>query len=532
MRTPYSFFFALIIAITFSSQVAYGQALPMQWQQLYGGYDFDNGNAGIMATGSGYLFGSMSFSSDGDHHASSNGIADFWVIRTDDFGNLLWEQSYGGENIDILSDMIKSSKGYILSGYSASWGMQVNGHHGSPSRPNDDMWLVGIDTGGALLWSKTYGGSEQDRAFSMCKANDNGYMVAGYTNSQNGDLTPIRDTQNFDVWIVNINDTGGILWQKTYGDTGVEYTNCIISASNGGYIFAGFSTSNNGLFTGNHGSYDFWVVKIDDSGGMQWQKNFGGTKMDFVNSICQSSDGGYLIAGSTESNDGDITLLHGIMDMWLVKINKNGLVEWNKTYGGSKEQRASSAIATLDGGFIVTGWTTSTDGTVVGKTDNTDDCWVLKLDAGGNIQWQKIIGGQSNDFGIRIIQTPDSGYVITGTTYSKNDEFSHNQGLSDVWTIRLAKNPVIHSGFDNISDADKIQIAPTLNKGQFTVSLPTGFEFASINLYDMEGREMPIQTHLVGLQRKVVVCNPVPGNYLVSITNKTERKQFRITITN
>ncbi len=156
MRTPYSYMFLVIMSITFSSQVAYGQALTVQWQQLYGGNDHDNGTAGIIATGGGYLFGAWSFSSGGDHLTATYGNSDFWVIRTDDYGNMLWEQSYGGEGVDILTDMVTSSNGYILAGYSNSSSMQVNDHHGAPY-PNsaDDFWVVGIDTGGNLLWSKS-----------------------------------------------------------------------------------------------------------------------------------------------------------------------------------------------------------------------------------------------------------------------------------------------------------------------------------------------------------------------------------------
>jgi len=172
-----------------------------------------------------------------------------------------------------------------------------------------------------------------------------------------------------------------IEWQRALGGTDYDWASSIQQTSDGGYIVAGYSSSTDGDVTGNHDSTDFWVVKLNSVGTIQWQKALGGTDYDWASSIQQTSDGGYIVAGWSESTDGDVTGNHGYIDCWVVKLNSNGNIQWQKALGGTERDFAYSIQQTADGGYIVAGFTTSTDGDVTGNHGDYD-AWVVKLKAG------------------------------------------------------------------------------------------------------------------------------------------------------
>jgi hypothetical protein len=177
---------------------------------------------------------------------------------------------------------------------------------------------------------------------------------------------------------VKLNSSGDIEWQKCLGGTNWDVAYTIQQTSDGRFIVAGYTESNDGDVSGNHGNSDYWVVKLDSSGDILWQKCLGGTSWDFANSIQQTSDGGFIVAGYTESNDGDVSGNHGGSDAWVVKLNSSGDIEWQKCLGGTGDEYVNSIKQTSDGGFIVAGCTKSNDGDVLGNHGN-DDSWVVKL---------------------------------------------------------------------------------------------------------------------------------------------------------
>ena len=175
---------------------------------------------------------------------------------------------------------------------------------------------------------------------------------------------------------------------KTLGGSNVDDAQSIRQTTDGGYIIAGSSNSGDGDISGNHGNYDYWIVKLDSNGNMQWQKSLGGSSMDMAQSIQQTSEGGYIVAGSSSSNDGDVSGNHGGGDYWIVKLDINGNIQWQKSLGGSSSEQVNSVQQTFDGGYIIAGTTVSTDGDITVSYGN-NDFWVVKLDSGGNMQWQK-----------------------------------------------------------------------------------------------------------------------------------------------
>lgn len=217
--------------------------------------------------------------------------------------------------------------------------------------------------------------------------------------------------------------TPTIQWQKSFGGTGNENANSIVQTTDGGYILAGYTSSSNGDVTLNKGGDDYWIVKLNASGTLEWQKTYGGSSDDQAYSVVQTTDGGYIVAGYSYSVDGDITNWQGDKDYWILKLDAMGDIQWQKKYGGDDKETAYSIKQTLDGGYIVAGNSYSYDGVIRPiNGDITDfhggvDGWIVKLSSMGTIEWQKCMGGTSVDGFYSIEQTADGGYIATGEYY-------------------------------------------------------------------------------------------------------------------
>ena len=285
-------------------------------------------------------------------------------------------------------------------------------------------------------FNKTFGGSADDAAASVVASPDGGYVMAGYTNSNNGDVSGNHGST--DAWIVKLDKHGEMLWQRALGGSSNDAANHITATSDGGYIITGYTDSNDGDVSGNHGARDAWIVKLNREGNIIWQRALGGSAGDGANSITTTTDGGYILTGSTESNDGDVSGQHGGFDAWIVKLDREGNILWQKTLGGSESDGASSVIATIDHGYIIAGSTESNDGDVSGNHgDGSSDVWVVKLDREGNLLWQKTLGGSDTEGASSIIPTIDHNYIIAGTTQSDNGDVSVQHGVGDVWVVKI-----------------------------------------------------------------------------------------------
>jgi hypothetical protein len=256
---------------------------------------------------------------------------------------------------------------------------------------------------------KAIGGANHDVGKSLIQTSDGGYAIAGGTTSFGAGKDDI------DIYVVKLDANGNLQWTKTIGGPASEEGNSLIQTSDGGYAITGYTTSFGA------GEDDVYVVKLDAKGNLQWTKTIGGKSVEKGSSIIQTSDGGYAIAGYTESFGA------GEADVYVVKLDAKGNLQWTKTIGGPKDDRGFSLIQTSDGGYVIAGYTRSFS---AGWTD----VYVVKLDASGNLQWTKTIGGTEVDGGISLIQTSDGGYAITGTTNS----FGTPSG--DVYVVKLDAN--------------------------------------------------------------------------------------------
>ena len=425
---------------TNSAGTAYGNELEfitktsilIDWQKSLGGSATDHAHSIRKTTDGGYVVAGESFSGDGDVPANQ-GESDYWIAKLTSLGNKGWQRTLGGSSSDRAYDIIQNTDGgYVIAGVSSSDDGDVNSNHGE-----SDYWIVNLTSQGNNGWRNVLGGNYDDIASSIQQTSDGGYIVAGKSES-NDDKVP-GNHGGSDYWIVKLDAIGKLDWQKCLGGSSDDIASSIQQTSDGGYIVAGGSSSDNDDVSGNHGSHDCWIVKLTSTGEITWQESFGGSSIDAANSIQQTTDGGYIFAGYTESSDGDVTVNQGVSDYWIMKLTSSGSLSWQKSYGGSSFDKANSIQQTTDGGYIVAGESRSDDGDVSGN-HGSSDYWIIKLNSAGEIEWEKSLGGSDADIATSIQQTTDGGYVIAGGSQSDNGDVTGNNGASDYWIVKIIED--------------------------------------------------------------------------------------------
>ena len=292
-----------------------------------------------------------------------------------------YQRAYGGTRSETATSIQKTLDGnYIMGGFSSSFNNGVN-----------DAVLLKTTTSGTLLWSKMFGGSSAEIAYFVNTCSDGGYILTGSTASfGNG---------NLDVYLVRTDSDGNHLWSSSIGGSNIDFGWCVFETSDGGFLVTG-STQTFGA-----GTWDGYLVKTNSAGTLQWTKTLGGTGGDNLNGFNKTSDGGYIVTGKTSTNS------FGSSDTWLVKLDANCDTMWTKYYGSATEESGSSVIQTADGGYIITG--------DIHNALNIHHASLLKTDSQGTIQWARTYGGSGTtggEFGYDVKQTPDSGYVLVGST--------------------------------------------------------------------------------------------------------------------
>ena len=411
---------------------AFTQAPPIQWEKSLGGIGSDI-NFSIQQTTDGEYI-TIGYSNSNDNDVTGNhGENDYWVVKLDSIGNILWQKSLGGTGDDIAYFIQQTTdKGYIIAGESNSTDGDVTGNHGGY-----DYWIVKLDSIGNIQWEKSFGGTSDEEAYCVQQTTDGGYVVAGWSRSTDGDVT--GNHGSYDYWIVKLNTIGNILWQKCLGGTAGELAYFTQQTTDGGYIIAGWTRSTDGDVIGNHagGGEDYWIVKLDSSGTLKWQKCLGGTGDELTHSIQQTNDNGYIVGGWSPSDDGDVTGNHGLDDYWIVKLDSIGNIQWQKSLGGTNIDFGGYSIQqTNDNGYVVTGSSQSNDSDVTGNHGGKD-YWVVKLDSIGNIQWQKSLGGTNSEGAHSVQETTDGGYIISGSSNSTDGDVTGNHGGYDYWIVKL-----------------------------------------------------------------------------------------------
>ncbi len=435
--------FTTVSLILLMTVLSLAQAPDTLWTKIIGGSYADEGLSVQQTTDGGFII-------TGSTTSFGAGGYDVWLIKTDASGDTIWTKTFGGSYFDKgWSVQQTTDGGYIITGYTESFGAG-----------SSDIWLIKTDATGDTLWTKTFGGSYTDEGSSVQQTTDGGYILTGYIYS--------FSTFSSDIWIIKTDSVGDTLWTKTFGGADFDEGNSIQQTSDGGYVIIG-NTRSFGA-----GISDIWLIKTDASGDTIWTKTFGGSSNDEGYSIQQTSDGGYIITGYTES--------FGVSerDLWLIKTDASGDTIWTKTSGGNSFDGGYSVQQTSDGGYIITGYTYS-------FVTFSPNVWLIKTDALGDTLWTKSFGGSGTDFGISVRQTIDGGYIINGYTES------FAAGESDLWMIKTKPDiSEIETNTDlSISDFYLSQNYPNPFNPSTKISWQVPVDsWQSLKIYDVLGNEI------------------------------------------
>lgn len=459
--------------------ICIAQAPEIEWQNTIGGNNNDDLYSIEQTSDAGYILGGFSSSTNtGDKTEVGYGFDDYWVVKLDSSGNILWQNTIGGSEQDRLYSIQQTvDGGYILGGYSPS---PVSGDKDEGSNGANDYWILKLDSLGNILWQNTIGGSLND-LLHIEQTTDGGYILAGSSMSDiSGDKTEMN-LGGEDFWLIKLDSSGNILWQNTIGgslDDG--FTMDIKQTFDSGYIVGGTSISDisGDKSEESSGGYDYWVLKLDSAGNILWQNTIGGDSDDILTSIQQTNDKGYILGGFSNSDiSGDKTEatigVLGLDDYWILKLDSVGNILWQNTIGGDSYDDLFSIRQTYDGGFILGGSSSSSiSGDKMESNFGQEDYWVVKVDSIGNLQWQKTIGGNLTDAIRDIIQTNDGGFLIGGYSLSNisGNKTENNIGGSDYWVVKLLPDECIglttfygdidNDGYGNISDTSLACIPP------------------------------------------------------------------------
>jgi hypothetical protein len=500
--------------------------------------------------------------------------------------DILWEKSYGGKHADFLLDAQPTADyGFILAGSSLS---KKSGNKTEDNEGDLDYWIWKMDESGELDWQKSIGGSGADKLYSIRNTRDGGFILAGTSDSQKGSFKKDSCRGKDDIWIVKLDAKGKDVWQKTIGGSGQEMVKSIDQTPDGGYIIGGSSASGISLLVlqgiadpygkslGSNGAMDYWIVKLDEKGEVKWQKTFGGKYIDILESIEQTKDGGYIVGGYSNSPSSQTKMNenYGEGDYWILKLDKDGEIEWQQTLGGDGDDHLYAVKQTADGGYVIGGNSSSgATGKKSKSNKNHTDIWLIKLDEKGEIVWQEtyntgnvdvltslvenkdgsmLLGGyaqsevmgltkadsqQINDYVAikidvkgeeiwkeavgsagddilrKLVETRDGGYLLAGTSNGKiSRDRNSGKGGNDFWIVKLKDKTKEDSG----EQRSMIEAIPNPTQ-QFT-NVIVGFEFSTGTAYvfDMGGRllqEVPAESRTIPID----LGNYPTGMYVIQI---------------
>ena len=426
----------LLVSFTFAANA---QDPTIEWQHTIGGSvdDVLSSMQSMQQTGDGgYILG-------GTLRYNLGNISDYCVIRLDSAGNVVWQNTIGGYNLDALNSIQQTiDGGYILGGQSKSG---ISRDKTEVAQGSYDYWVIKLDSAGNIVWQNTIGGNKLDELNSIQQTVDGGYILGGQSASGiSGDKT--KPSQgNSDYWVIKLDSAGNIVWQNTIGGDNRDELNSIQQTADGGFILGGSSLSaiSGDKTEARQGSYDYWVIKLDAVGNILWQNTIGGSDYERLLSIQQTADRGYILGGYSDSGiSGDKTeAAQGYADYWVIKLDGVGNILWQNAIGGSDYDYLNSIQQTTDGGFILGGYSRS--GISGDKTETAQgdlDYWTMKLDSAGNILWQNTVGGSGIDVLRTIQQTADEGYILGGYSQSgiSGDKTEASQGGYDYWVVKLS----------------------------------------------------------------------------------------------
>lgn len=384
----------------------------------------------------GYITAGFTQSNNGDITNKTNESFDFLISKFSSENTLEWQKNFGGTDDDKATDIIQTVDGnFAVLGYSKSLDLDVSENAGSK-----DFWLIKISNKGNLLWEKSFGFLGEDYGTTLLETKNGGFLLTGVldvssSNGQGNAKTAATKHAGGDYWIIKTDNSGTLEWSKFFGGSFTDIPLGVVETTNNNFIIVGSSDSNDFNISNNKGAYDFWITKISSTGNLIFEKSFGGSEIDEARAIAATNDGNFIIVGDTRSNDNDVSINNGAADVWVTKVSTEGVLIWEKTIGGSNFDVARSVTKTNDDGFLIAGSSRSLDNGFENKGQN--DALILKIDKNGKLLWQKTIGGSEIDFLYDVIELQNSSIIAVGESSSSDQEIIENKGFTDALIIQL-----------------------------------------------------------------------------------------------
>ncbi|MFZ1689393.1 MAG: T9SS type A sorting domain-containing protein [Flavobacteriales bacterium] len=488
----------------------------LEWQKALGGTGHEAAYSVLQTSDGGFLVLGNTWSNDGDV-SGNHGYTDLWVVKLTAAGNVLWQRALGGSGggVEGCSTVgyrtvqpfmaLTSDGGCLLAGSTTSNDGDVSGAHG-----DREFWVVKLDPAGTIVWQRPLGGSNADEPCVLRGTNDDGAILLGYTISSDGDVTGTHGGSDF--WVVKVGPSGTMEWQKALGGSGQDRPYDIRQSPDGGYIVGGLTNSSDGDVTGYCAEGDWWMVKLDPAGDIQWQSAIGGPGQEGTFEVLAADDGGYFAAGTTYSHNGcEVFGYHGqpndgTGDLRVVKLGPTGTIEWQRCLGGYAPELAYSAKL-QDDGCVIAGRSASTNGDVLGNHGNSD-AWVVKLTSLGAIQWQKSLGGSDHDQTNDLLLEDDGGYIAAGEAYSNDGDVT---GTGWAWVVKLSSGII---GIEETLDPG-FSISPIPAMSELQIATDRSTKNALIILSDAIGREIK-QVHMSGPLLTLNVSDLPRGMYTIT----------------
>lgn len=400
-----------------------------------GGTKNESGQSVVKTPDGGYAVLGYTQSMDLDVFNKTNNSYDYWLIKFDAFGNQEWQKVYGGSDDDRGREIIVTNDGgYAIIGSSKSQDGDVSSNSGF-----NDFWVLKISISGNLIWEKSFGYSGSDNGFSIIQTHDNGYLISGViditsSDGQGNNRLSLNRHAGGDYWVIKINSVGILQWSRYFGGTFTDTSYALSETQTGNFIIVGSSDSDDIDINNNKGTYDFWVLKISSSGELIWEKSFGGSEIDEARDITITENGDFLIVGDSRSVDTDVLYNNGAADIWIIKINPDGELIWERTYGGSSFDGVQSIQKTMNNDYIIAGNSRSSDVNLE-NNNGQNDAWFFKIDSQGVLKWQNSVGGSDIDLLMDIVELENGTIIAIGNSNSNDLDIAENKGFSDLLII-------------------------------------------------------------------------------------------------
>ncbi|MFA5032388.1 MAG: T9SS type A sorting domain-containing protein [bacterium] len=426
--------FSLLIGILVSTAL-FASAPDTLWTRTYGGLENDGGTSVQQTSDGGFVLA-------GTTESFGAGYYDVYLIRIDSLGDTLWTKTFGGTYGDLgYSIQQTSDGGFIIAGTTSSFG--TGGY---------DVYLIRTNSSGDTLWTKTFGGTNEEAGFSVQQTSDDGFIIVGYTQS--------FGTGGADVYLIRTDSLGNTLWTRTIGGAGRDVGYSVQQTKDGGVIIAGWTSSFGA------GQEDAYLIRTDSLGDTLWTRTFGGVYGDYGYSVKQTSDGGFVVTGEISFVGG------GDYDVGFIKTDSSGTPLWAKAFGGTAEDGGYSVQQTSDSGFIIAGYTAS-------FSLGYKDVHIIRTNSLGDTLWTKTFGGTGNDNASSVQQAQNGGFIIAGRTTS------FGAGGGDVYLIRLGKETGVEEQANLDFGLGIAELKIIKNKIYLDVSKSIN---ADVKIYDLGGR--------------------------------------------